>query len=122
MVLTHDNPFFTHRAVFGVLRLAGLVEDADIHHPGMQVDAAVKWVLSGVESHWGRLLIRDHFFSTLSISRWCAGEGTSISIEPLQLPREDIDLSLLQIDHPFAQDLLAYVGKERERVWKTRRR
>jgi hypothetical protein len=32
-------------------RLTGLVEDADVHHPGMQVDAAVKWVLGGVKSH-----------------------------------------------------------------------
>jgi hypothetical protein len=37
----------------------------------------------------------------------------------LQLPREDIDSSLLQIDHPFAKDLLAYVDSERERVAKT---
>jgi hypothetical protein len=31
--------------------LAALVEDADIHGPGMQVDAAVKWMLVGVKSH-----------------------------------------------------------------------
>jgi hypothetical protein len=31
--------------------LAVLVEDADVHHTGMQVDTAVKWVLSGVKSH-----------------------------------------------------------------------
>ena len=30
--------------------LAALVEDADVHRAGMQVDAAVKWVLGGVES------------------------------------------------------------------------
>ena len=31
--------------------LAVLVEDADVHRPGVPVDAAVKWVLSGVKSH-----------------------------------------------------------------------
>ena len=31
--------------------LAALVEDADVHHTGVQVDAAVKWVLCGVKSH-----------------------------------------------------------------------
>jgi hypothetical protein len=30
--------------------LAALVEDADIHGPGMQVNAAVKWVRGGVKS------------------------------------------------------------------------
>jgi hypothetical protein len=28
-----------------------LVHETDIHAPGMQVDAAVKWVLLGVEAH-----------------------------------------------------------------------
>jgi hypothetical protein len=40
----------------------------------------------------------------------------------LQLLVEDIDLSLLQIDQPFAKELLAYVGSERERIAKARRR
>jgi hypothetical protein len=31
--------------------LATLVEEADVHRPGVQVDAAVKWVLCGVKSH-----------------------------------------------------------------------
>jgi hypothetical protein len=31
--------------------LAALVEDADVHHAGMQVDPAVKWVLRVVKSH-----------------------------------------------------------------------
>jgi hypothetical protein len=31
--------------------LTALVEDADVHHPGMQVDPAVKWVLRVVKSH-----------------------------------------------------------------------
>jgi hypothetical protein len=31
--------------------LAVLVEDADIHGPGVQVDATVKLMLLGVESH-----------------------------------------------------------------------
>jgi hypothetical protein len=29
---------------------AVLVEDADVHRPGVQVDAAVQWVLSGVKA------------------------------------------------------------------------
>jgi hypothetical protein len=37
----------------------------------------------------------------------------------LQLPREDIDLSVLQINHPFAIELLEYVSSERERVEKS---
>jgi hypothetical protein len=32
-------------------RLTSLVEDADVHGTGMQVDTAVKWVLRGVQSH-----------------------------------------------------------------------
>lgn len=39
----------------------------------------------------------------------------------LQYLTEDIDLSLLQIDDPFARDLLAYVGQERERAQKAAR-
>ena len=31
--------------------LAALVEDADVHGPRVQVDAAVKWVLRRVKSH-----------------------------------------------------------------------
>jgi hypothetical protein len=33
--------------------VAGLVNDADIHRPGMQIDAAVESVLLAVESHHG---------------------------------------------------------------------
>jgi hypothetical protein len=36
----------------------------------------------------------------------------------LQLVVDDIDLSLLEIDNPFAQDLLAYAGSECQRVGK----
>jgi hypothetical protein len=32
-------------------RLTGLIEDADVHGMGMQVDAAVNWVLGVVKSH-----------------------------------------------------------------------
>jgi len=38
----------------------------------------------------------------------------------LQFLVEDIDLSLLQVASPFAKDLLAYVGSERERIRKAR--
>src|SRR5712691_6116570 len=66
-------------------RLTGLVEDADVHRTGMQVNAAVKWVLRVVQSHWGLLLFRYRVLPTLSIPRWSAGEGASISIKRLHL-------------------------------------
>jgi hypothetical protein len=40
----------------------------------------------------------------------------------LQLPREEVDVSLVQIDHAFAKELLAYVESERNRVTKPARR
>ena len=39
----------------------------------------------------------------------------------MQFLTEDLDLSLIEIENPFAKDLLAYVGRERERVQQTRR-
>jgi hypothetical protein len=39
----------------------------------------------------------------------------------MQFLAEDLDLSLIEIENPFAKDLLAYVGRERERVQKARR-
>ena len=39
----------------------------------------------------------------------------------MQFLTEDIDLSLIEIENPFAKDLLTYVGRERERVQKARR-
>jgi hypothetical protein len=66
-------------------RLTGLVEDADVHGTGMQVDTAVKWVLRVVKSHGGLLLFGHKVFPTLSIPRWSAGEGASISIKALHL-------------------------------------
>jgi hypothetical protein len=42
--------------------LAVLVEDADVHRPGVQVDAAVKWVLSGVQSHEVSSFLVNRFF------------------------------------------------------------
>jgi hypothetical protein len=33
-----------------------------------------------------------------------------------------LDLSLVEIENPFAKDLLAYVGRERDRVQSARRR
>jgi hypothetical protein len=55
------------------------------------------------------------FFSGLGPA--FAGDGDALL---LQLPREDVDLSLLQIEHPFAKELLAYVARERDRVRRTR--
>jgi hypothetical protein len=34
----------------------------------------------------------------------------------LQLPREDLDLNLIQIDHPFAKELLTYADAHRKRL------
>jgi hypothetical protein len=56
------------------------------------------------------------FFSGLGPA--FTGEGDVLL---LQLPREDVDLSLVQIDHAFAKDLLAYVTSERIRVTKVGR-
>ena len=39
----------------------------------------------------------------------------------MQFLTEDIDLSLIEIENPFAKDLLAYVGRQHERVQKGRR-
>ena len=39
----------------------------------------------------------------------------------MQFLTEDLDLSLIEIENPFAKDLLAYVGRERERVQQARR-
>src|SRR4029077_8899318 len=39
----------------------------------------------------------------------------------MQFLTEDIDLSLIEIENPFAKDLLAYVGRRREQVQKSRR-
>jgi hypothetical protein len=39
----------------------------------------------------------------------------------MQFLTEDLDLSLIEIENPFAKDLLVYVGRERERVQKARR-
>lgn len=39
----------------------------------------------------------------------------------MQFLTEDLDLSLIEIENPFAKDLLDYVGRERERVQKARR-
>jgi hypothetical protein len=63
--------------------LAALVEEAEIHGAGMLVNAAVIWLLRGVQSPCGLLLMRDPGFPTLSIPRWSAGEGASISIKRL---------------------------------------
>ena len=38
--------------------LALLVEDAEVHSPGMQIDTAVKFVLLGVKSHKGLLWLK----------------------------------------------------------------
>jgi hypothetical protein len=64
--------------------LAALVEDTDVHGTGVQVDAAVKWVLGGVKSREVSSLFATTVFPTLSIPRRSAGEGASISIKAFQ--------------------------------------
>ena len=56
------------------------------------------------------------FFSGLGPA--FAADGDALLMQYLA---EDLDLSLIQIENPFAKDLLAYVGRERERVQKARR-
>jgi hypothetical protein len=53
------------------------------------------------------------FFSGLGPA--FGGDGDALL---LQLPTENVDLTLLQIDDPFGKELLAYIGSERERVAK----
>jgi len=55
------------------------------------------------------------FFSGLGPA--CAVDGDALLLQYLV---EDLDLSLIQIENPFAKNLLAYVGRERERVQKRR--
>jgi hypothetical protein len=39
----------------------------------------------------------------------------------MQFLTEDLDLSLIEIENPFAKELLTYVGRERERIQRARR-
>ena len=55
--------------------LAALVEDADIHRPGVQVDAAVKWVLSGVQSHEVSSFFVNGFFPLSAYHGGLLGRG-----------------------------------------------
>jgi hypothetical protein len=63
--------------------LPSLVQDADIHATGMQIDAAVKLVWLGVESHEVSSSLGGYLPSA-SIPRRYAEEGTSISIKRVQ--------------------------------------
>ena len=63
----------------------GLVEDAHVHGAGLEVDAAGKGVLFGVESLRGLLLVRYESFGRsqhTTVLRW---GGASISINPMEL-------------------------------------
>ena len=57
------------------------------------------------------------FFSGLGPAFFADGDALL-----MQFLAEDLDLSLIEIENPFAKDLLAYVGRERERVQSARRR
>jgi hypothetical protein len=58
--------------------------EADVHTPGLQVDTAVKGVLSGVESHGGLLLVREWLFPKASIPPGYAVGEASIIITGVQ--------------------------------------
>jgi hypothetical protein len=63
--------------------LAALVENADVHRAGMQVDAAGKWMLGGVEAQEVSSSLESDF-PTPSIPPGYAGEGASSSITALK--------------------------------------
>jgi hypothetical protein len=82
----HDNPLTIRgngvqkglRSGFHIAMhqdLAALVEDADVHGPGMQVDAAVKWVLGGVESHEVSSSLESGFCPVSAYHRGMLGRG-----------------------------------------------
>src|SRR6185369_8097339 len=55
--------------------LAGLVEDADVETPRMQVDSAVMLVLLGVESHRG--LLGQRVYPPRQPTVWVGRKGAS---------------------------------------------
>jgi hypothetical protein len=59
-----------------------ILEDADVHRPGVQGDATVVAKLSGVESHRG--LLSKRLMSPTSLPSGYAGRGPRISIQALQ--------------------------------------
>jgi hypothetical protein len=64
--------------------LSILIQDADLHGPGMQVNATVEFVLFGVESHEVSSSLGCYALPSASIPRRYAEEGASISINMLQ--------------------------------------
>jgi hypothetical protein len=64
--------------------LAALVEDADRHGPGMQVDPTITWVLLGVESPEVSSFLGCCYLPNASRPRRYAEEGASISIKGIQ--------------------------------------
>ena len=64
--------------------LARLVQDPDVHGPGMQINATIQCVLFGVESPEVSSSL-ESAFPSLSILPRDAEEGASISINPLEL-------------------------------------
>jgi hypothetical protein len=63
-----------------------LVQDAKVHGTGVQVDATIKFVLLGVESHEVSSSSVG-CFPNASIPRWYAEEGASISINTVERTR-----------------------------------
>jgi hypothetical protein len=65
-----------------------------------------------------RAVEEDGFFFS-GLGPGFAADGDALL---MQFIVEDLDLSLIQIENPFANELLAYAGRERERVTQARRR
>lgn len=70
--------------------LAGLVEDAEVETPGVQVNSAVELVLPGVESHRG-LLGERVFYSPHQPTAWVGSRGPQLVSRGLK--RTDTALS-----------------------------
>src|SRR6266850_6806577 len=66
--------------------LPNLVQDAEVHRAGVQVDATIKFVRLSGESHEVSSASRA-FFPRTSIPLWYVEEGASISIKSLQRTR-----------------------------------
>ena len=63
--------------------LAGRIDDADMHGSGMQIDAAIEWMLLLVESHQG---LRG------SCERWNPPERVGYTYKPHREPMGSLSI------------------------------
>ena len=68
------------------LTSALVIEDADVHGSGVQIDAAVVLMGVGEESHWVPSFLGDGWRHPSHTARW-AEEGASMSIKSLHLTK-----------------------------------